>query len=252
MIMPQQKFAVVVALLLFLCAAIGFAQQTMITQPRRISPAQYLTGDTLLPADRATTPGEGLYYFSPEQDSAFVRELRTPITAAQRFAQATRMLSEVVIANKVFKREPTPWELAMQTMDIPSAFYIPSAREVVQRQIGVANSMNVPGVLLWPMGSGNMQIGLNQIAQFFGLAEDVSPEIRYSVDSPANVEIVVYSTQARVIATLFNGPQSRGTYEIMWNGRDEGGRQMINGDYVAEVRIGQDRIVRKRIVLGGR
>lgn len=206
----------------------------------------------MLPADRATTPGEGLYYFSPEQDSAFVRELRTPITAAQRFAQATRMLSEVVIANKVFKREPTPWELAMQTMDIPSAFYIPSAREVVQRQIGVANSMNVPGVLLWPMGSGNMQIGLNQIAQFFGLAEDVSPEIRYSVDSPANVEIVVYSTQARVIATLFNGPQSRGTYEIMWNGRDEGGRQMINGDYVAEVRIGQDRIVRKRIVLGGR
>ena len=62
-----------------------------------------------------------------------------------------------------------------------------------------------------------------------------------------NVEVVVYSPQARVIAVLLKMHQPTGKYQITWNGRDEKGRRMPTGDYVAEVRLGDERFVRKRI-----
>lgn len=233
------------------CSGSLVAQDPLVTQPRRISPAQYVQGDTLRPGDRWAAPGDGLYPYTAEQDSAFVQALRIPVSAAQRFADAARMFSDVLRYVRPLQREPSPWELAMKTMDVPAAFYLPSEREIVQHRVNIANSMHVPGVLLWPMGTGNVQIALNDIGRFFGIVEDVSPNIRYSVDVPSNVEIVVYSTQARVIATVYNGFQSPGTYEIVWNGRNDAGRPAPHGDYVAEVRIGTDKIVRKRITLGG-
>jgi hypothetical protein len=232
------------------CLTDVFAQEPLVTQPRRISPAQYVQGDTVRPTDRWAVPGDGIYPYTLEQDSAFVRAMRTPVSAAQRFADAARLLSDMLRYSRAVQREPSPWELAMKTMDIPAAIYAPLEREVVQHQVNIARSMYVPGVLLTPMGTGNAQIGLNAIGRFFGLVEDVSPTIRYAVDEPATVEIVIYSTQARVIATVYTGQQSRGTYEITWNGKDDAGRPAPNGDYVAEVRIGSYRIVRKRITLG--
>jgi hypothetical protein len=248
---PTLSIIALPCLFTILCTGYAVAQEPLVTQPRRITPAQYLQGDTLRSPDRWAAPGDGVYPYTPEQDSAFVRAMRTPVSAAQRFAHEARTLAELMRFSRAFQRQPSPWELAMKNMDIPSAYYIPTAREVTQHRVHIANSMHVPGVLLWPMGTGNMQVALNDIAKFFGLAEDVSPEIRYSIEADANIEIVVYSTQARVIATVFSGPQSRGSYEVVWNGRDDAGRQAPNGDYVAEVRIGTDRIVRKRITLGG-
>ncbi|MBR3090812.1 MAG: hypothetical protein IKH10_02320, partial [Bacteroidetes bacterium] len=82
-----------------------------------------------------------------------------------------------------------------------------------------------------------------------GIIEDTSPEIKYSLGMIADVEIVIYSVQAKVIATIFKGTQRPGSYKITWNQRDDKGKKMPYGDYIAEVRIGTDRFVRKRIVI---
>lgn len=221
---------------------------SIMLQPRAVTPAEFITGDTVHQEGRLNVPGEVTVRFTPEQDTAYREALRTNISSSLRFTIATRTLSSILRTATAFHREPSPWEAAMRTMDIPTAMFIPSGQQVVQQQINVANSMYVPGVLMRPMGTGNAMINFSDIGRFFGLSEDVSPRIRYFVDETIEVHIVVYSTQARIIATVFRGIQGPGTYEIVWNGRDERGKIVSNGDYIAEVRLGNERLTRKRIV----
>lgn len=226
------------------------AQQgtSVVVQPRIQSAREYLTGDSLDASQRQSVPGQTIHRFSAFQDSAYVQALRSNVSASLRFATSARLLVASIESTPRTINEPTPAELVARTMSIPSAFLLPSGQEVLQQQIAIANSQYVPGVLLRPMGTGNLQVGLNQIASFFGLTEDVSPTISYVVEQRSDVEVVVYSTQARIIATVFRGTQPPGSYEVTWNGRDESGKGVMNGDYVAEVRIGTERLLRKRMV----
>ncbi len=130
---------------------------------------------------------------------------------------------------------------------MPEEAYIPGEVEKTLREINIMNSMYVPMVRTYsPYGA---KIDFETIGKFLGIVEDVSPTIKYSLAITADVEIVIYSIQAIAVATLFKGVQSPGNYTISWNGRDENGRMMPPGDYIAEVRIGQEKYVRKRIVL---
>jgi flagellar basal-body rod modification protein FlgD len=112
----------------------------------------------------------------------------------------------------------------------------------------MSQQTGLPTALPVTPGSG-LQIPLSAIGAFLGLTEDVSPVISYSLESSAEVEVVVYSVQALVIRTLLTAKQYPGSYSITWDGKNDKGIIMPKGDYVAEVRIGKDRIVRKRIVV---
>lgn len=236
-----------VLIIMVLCALHTSAQQTHtspVMQPRVLKAAEYMYTDSL----RLKEQDAIITMMQTAQDSAFEAAKRMDITAAARFAAATRMLQDAWEAYLAMKREPTPWELIAQTMNIPTEMLKPSPQEVTQRQVMIANAQYVPGVLLRPMGTGNVQVPLQDIYRFFGLTEDVSPRIVYSVDEATNVEIVIYSTQAIVIATIFRGIQPAGKYEITWNGMDDGGRNVVHGDYIAEVRLGTEKLQRKRIL----
>lgn len=231
-------------------ASAAFAQgdrESTVMQPRVLSPRDYLYTDSLSARERAE---QAAVYAQNQsaQDTAFALAQQLHITASSRFAAMTRMLQVAWETQKAVKRDPSPWELAMATMNIPAEMLQPSAQEVTQRNIAIANSMYVPGVLQRPMGTGNLQVRLSDIYKFLGLVEDVSPRVVYDVDEDTYIEIVIYSAQARVINTIFRGAQKSGRYEIIWNGRDDTGRTVANGDYIAEVRFGTARIQRKRIV----
>jgi len=131
--------------------------------------------------------------------------------------------------------------------NIPREFFIPTGNEVVQHEINRQMSMYIPGINnLSPYGA---KISFADIGSMFGLTEDVSPVITYRLDYYVEVEVVIYSIRAVVIATLFEGKQPPGPYKITWNGRDDNGRKMPRGDYIGEVRIGKERLIRKRIVI---
>ena len=228
-------------------ATIAFSQKapsSAVMQPRVLHPAEYLYSDSLMQREQDAI----ITMMQSSQDSAFDAARRLDITAAARFAATTRMLQKAWESMTAVRREPTSWELISATMNIPTSMYTPSPVEVAQRQIMIANSQYVPGVLLRPMGTGNIQVRLNDIYRFLGLTEDVSPRIVYNVDEAMHVEIVIYSTQARVVATIFRGTQPAGRYEITWNGSDDSGNVVANGDYIAEVRLGNERLQRKRIL----
>jgi hypothetical protein len=237
--------------LLVLASTTSMAQgdrESTVMHPRVLRPSEYLYTDSLGGTTRGTESGAVYTLSRTMQDSLFQEALKVDITAAARFAAMTRMLQSSWEAQQAMKREPSAWEFAMATMDIPAEMLQPSGQEMTQRAIAIANSMHVPGVLIRPMGTGNLQVRLADIYRMLGITEDVSPRVVYDVEEATNIEIVIYSAQARVINTIFRGGQLPGRYEIVWNGRDDQGRTVANGDYIAEVRFGTTRLQRKRIV----
>jgi hypothetical protein len=192
-------------------------------------------------------PGATTRPTSVIQDSLFKDALRVQITAAARFHANAAVLGSMATATAP-RQALSPWESMMANMDIPREILAPAPQEIVQHQINIMNSMYVPGVLLYPMGMPGTGFSMNAIGALLGLVEDVSPAIKYDVNVPSDVEILIYSPDARVVASLFSGEQQIGSYSVTWNGRDDRNRVVRDGEYIAEVHIGNSRIVRKRIV----
>lgn len=232
---------------------IAYCQQSpsVLQQPRPLSPAEFITADTSQSV-RTGVPGQVQAPSSRDQDSLYRQALELQITAPARFSIATRETSTLLMMMSRENSRRTIWDQIDETMNIPASIFKPRDQEVTQYQLTIANAMYVPGVLLRPMGTGNVQISFSDIAKVFGIGEDVSPVIRYVVDEQLPVEIVIYSTQAMIIATLFSGIQEPGTYTITWNGRSQDGKPVQPGEYIAEVRLGRERIMRKRITWNAR
>jgi hypothetical protein len=192
-------------------------------------------------------PGGFNYEFTPEQDSAYYRALRHRLPVTTRLNFDLNSFANAIAA-EMQKLEDEPWRIAMKSLQaVPDEFFIPSDVEKVQFESNIRMSQYIPHIpTLYPYG---LKVGVGDVLTFLGLMEDVSPVIKYKLDYQDEIEIVVYSINATVIATLFNGIQVPGSYSITWNGRDDKGRRILSGDYIAEVRIGKERYIRKRIVI---
>lgn len=184
--------------------------------------------------------------FTPEQDSAFARAINRNISFSALVNSGLNYSNDLWLLQKELS-QGTPLQIALDNIrNIPKEFFIPSGVEMVHREIAIQNSQYIPYVRTMPQFG---KFNINEILNFFGLVEDVSPEISYSIDFVAQVEVVVYSVSSSVVATLFSGKQSPGRYTLTWNGRDSKGMPMPAGDYIGEVRIGNERYIRKRIRL---
>ena len=65
----------------------------------------------------------------------------------------------------------------------------------------------------------------------------------------ANVNLSVYSVSGRQVRTLFEGEKGAGEHVVSWDGRDESGRRLASGVYFVELRAGDDRQVRRAVLL---
>lgn len=225
-------------------------QETIIKKKPVLTPYQIISGDTLRLPDSLKTPavlpGASREEYLEMQDSNYIRAMRLNIIGEVRFRSDYIAFSKEreVMQGMI---EGSPMEIIKKNMDIPREFYAPSGEELVHRQLVYENAFYVPYLNTYNPNSGLVSFG--QIAQFLGLSEDVSPVLTYTLDHPAEVEIVIYSIQAKVAAVLYRGIQSEGTHSITWNFRNDSGKRMPKGDYIGEIRIGKDRFIRKRIVI---
>jgi len=249
------RLLIVVTVLLSVAAGHAYAQPSTkggAIQPRILTPAEFLMADSTYDDSRVAIPGEIRTRSTAEQDSAYSTAMALRIPAARRFAASLQETSSFLRYRAELERRPSIWEQIRSTMDIPSSILQPTPQERTQYQLTIANAMYVPGVLLTPMGTGNAMVSFGDIAKLFGIAEDVSPVIRYVVDETIEVDIVVYSTQAIAVSQPFRGIQAPGAYTLTWDGRDANGKTVVDGEYVAEVRLGNKRIMRKRITWKGK
>jgi len=60
-------------------------------------------------------------------------------------------------------------------------------------------------------------------------------EIRYELSSEAPVRLAVYDLEGRRLVTLLDGPLLKGPGSVTWNGRDETGRPLPSGLYLAKL-----------------
>ncbi len=229
------------------------ASRSILVRPRQFTPAQIISGDTLAidtssKIEIISAPGMNGYAFTHEQDSAYAQLMRLGIPAGT-LAQIHAKMYARAWENEQRNAEKQPWQVAAKMFDLPAEYFLPSGQERTMHAYGIAQSQYVPNLSPYKSPNAGIQIPLSSIAAFFGFEEDVSPVMQYSIDYVTPVQIVVYSMQAKIIATIFDGRQMPGKYRITWNGRDDLGRRMPPGDYVSEVRIGKERYVRKRIVL---
>jgi hypothetical protein len=224
---------------------------SIIEKKRVFTPLEVLKGDTLqtdtLNQQIHDMPGGPSVNYTIEQDSAYYRAMKIKIPVVTRLNNDLRVTANNwAIQQKI--NEGAPFQMMMANLNsIPVQMLTPSGQEIVQYQMSISNSMYVPGVKT--LDSRYAVASLGTILTLLGLKEDVSPKISYTLDYSDDVEIVIYSVNATVVAVLFNNPQPAGSYTMNWNFRDDKGRRMAPGDYIAEVRIGKSKFIRKRIVI---
>jgi subtilisin family serine protease len=68
----------------------------------------------------------------------------------------------------------------------------------------------------------------------------MSRETRVEFDLPkaGNLSLVVYNLAGQVVRTLLEGTHSGGTYEVVWNGKNEQGLQVPSGVYFVKLNAG--------------
>lgn len=253
--MSKIKIIIIVCIQLLTINSFAFAQKkttgSVIDKPEVLSPRQVISGDTISKISNnnynITLPGSATFFYTPEQDSAYSNAMKLYVPVNTRIRSDLKRFAFTINLQKEID-QGTPLQVALRNMaSIPQEAYQPSGAEIYQREYNIMMSQYIPLVRTYNPGSGVISFGA--IGKLLGIVEDVSPEIKYHLDYFANVEIVVYSMQAKVIVTLFKGSQQPGNYTLTWNSRNDAGMIMPRGDYVAEVRIGKEKFIRKRIVI---
>ncbi|HPF70110.1 MAG TPA: FlgD immunoglobulin-like domain containing protein [Candidatus Krumholzibacteria bacterium] len=70
-------------------------------------------------------------------------------------------------------------------------------------------------------------------------------KISFSLPEAQNVKLTVYSVDGRRVATLVNENRPAGLHEVLWQGRDDAGRQAASGVYFCRIEAGPYSSVQK-------
>ena len=73
--------------------------------------------------------------------------------------------------------------------------------------------------------------------------------VRYSITSPAHVEIKIYNLAGRLVKTLVGERQKAGSYKIKWDSKDENGKLMSSGIYFVKLKVGDKFSQTKKLLL---
>ncbi len=184
--------------------------------------------------------------YSPYQDSVYYKAMRMDVPVISRLKFDYEMFSRERRFAELYGSN-VPARNLRDNMNIDPEILKPTGRELVQRQEMINNAFYVP--YMPNRITNGFSVSLADVGAFLGLTEDVSPVISFKTKYAEEIEIVIYSMQAITVRTLFKGYKPAGSHKFEWNGRDDEGRPMPSGDYVAEVRIGKTRFYRKRIHL---
>jgi hypothetical protein len=73
--------------------------------------------------------------------------------------------------------------------------------------------------------------------------------IRYSLSTQSNVDIRIYNVLGQEVRTLINTPMSAGEKSIVWNGKDQLGRNVNSGIYLCRLKIDNHSKSRRMLLL---
>ncbi|MBT7863134.1 MAG: T9SS type A sorting domain-containing protein [Gemmatimonadetes bacterium] len=62
--------------------------------------------------------------------------------------------------------------------------------------------------------------------------------LSFDMPTTADARLIIYDTLGRMVRTLADGTQSAGTHTATWDGRDDAGRAVASGIYIARITMG--------------
>lgn len=104
-------------------------------------------------------------------------------------------------------------------------------------------------------GATSVSVADNQIPNSFELSQNYpnpfnpSTTIRYALPEGRNVKIIVYDINGKEITTLINDYQNAGIHNIVWNGKNNSGQQVVSGIYFYNMQAGNFSQTKKMILL---
>ena len=223
--------------------------KSIIIKTNDLTPLDLLRGDTNKVKSNLekydAMPGAVGKATLPYQDTNYIRALRLHIPNSVRLDIDLRRFSALIPGKSDFTVKE---DMANNALNLPAEYYMPRSVDIANYQYNLLMSQNnVTGIK--PIQPFGFKMSFGQIGRLLGLVEDVSPVITYEIDYRTQVQVVIYSINAIVVATLFDGIQSPGKYTYTWNGRNDAGMRLPPGDYIGEVRIGKQRYIRKHILI---
>ncbi len=110
----------------------------------------------------------------------------------------------------------------------------------------ISNALGTPGtdLPLMVVSAGQAAVGIGSVrtdaVQRFSIHPNPFTErtdIKYTVGSPAHLRLAIYDQSGRRLRTLRNTTHAAGSYSVPWNGTDEQGRTLPEGNYYAVIEI---------------
>ena len=97
--------------------------------------------------------------------------------------------------------------------------------------------------------SPNEFINSYQLQQNYPNPFNPTTTINYQLPIGSKVELTIYNLLGQQIRTLVNTQQSAGAHQVLWNGRDESGKQVTSGIYFYQLKAGNNFNQTKKMVL---
>jgi len=118
---------------------------------------------------------------------------------------------------------------------------------------GGETEMFGPISLTIPLGGGNS--GTPEVPDVYGLYQNYpnpfnpSTEIRFALDESSYVILTIYNAKGQKIRTLYEGNVPADIFEsVLWDGRDNSGKQVASGIYLYELQTNKETFTRKMIL----
>ena len=73
--------------------------------------------------------------------------------------------------------------------------------------------------------------------------------IRFTLDESQPIEVAIYNVAGQKVRTVVSGALSVGTHRLMWDGRDDLGREVATGLYLVQLSDRQRSVVQKITLL---
>ncbi|MBC8382345.1 MAG: T9SS type A sorting domain-containing protein [Candidatus Cloacimonetes bacterium] len=74
-------------------------------------------------------------------------------------------------------------------------------------------------------------------------------KIQYSIPLESTVSLKIYNIRGELIVDLVNEFKDKGSYDIVWDGRDKNGNRVVNGIYFYKFISGDSEIIKRMILL---
>ncbi len=107
----------------------------------------------------------------------------------------------------------------------------------------------VYGLIFTSSGQGDVPVFVNQLWQNYPNPFNPETKIRFSVAEKADVKLRIYNVRGQLVRTLVNDKLDEGMHMIDWRGKNDSDRSVGSGVYFYKLEIGNDRFVKKMLLL---